>query len=121
MPYIPESKSAPGSQLRRPTSGGIVLDHVVTANIMPTVDIEGIATAKIDPTTRILPEIGRHSMTNIHAPRGAPSSISSESFLKSRASFSPEFIHNELNTRIARTSNLYAEAPRFRNDVDLLA
>jgi hypothetical protein len=93
----------------------------ISANIMPTFDVEGVATAKISPTTRILPEMGRHSMANIHAPRGAPSSISSESYLKSRASFSPEFIHNELNTRIARTSNLYADAPRFKNDVDLLA
>jgi hypothetical protein len=33
----------------------------------------------------------------------------------------PEFQQNIMATRIQRTSNLYAETPRFRNQLDILA
>jgi hypothetical protein len=120
-PNITDTKpaTAPFSQTR--SSAELSFDQDFSANIMPMFDAIGTELTKIDPTSRILPEIGRHSMPHIRAPRGAPSAISAEHFLKSRISLSPEFVHNEAATRIARTSNLYAETPRFRNEVDILA
>mgnify|MGYP006080367087 CR=1 FL=1 len=120
-PYIISPKPATAPLLGTRSSTGLVLDQNITANPMPMFDATGTELTKIDPTSRILPEMGRHSMPHIRAPRGAPSTISAERFLKSRISLSPEFVHNEAATRVARTSNLYAETPRFRNEVDILA
>jgi hypothetical protein len=120
-PYINDPKPATAPFSRTRSSTGLLLDQNTSANPMPMFDAIGTELTKIDPTSRILPEMGRHSMPHIRAPRGAPSTISAEHFLKSRISLSPEFVHNEAATRIARTSNLYAETPRFRNEVDILA
>ena len=120
-PYITDLKPVTAPFSRTRFSTGSVFDEEMSANTMPIIDGAGTELTKIDPTSQILPEIGRHSMAHIRAPRGAPSSISAEHFLKSRISLSPEFIHNESASRIARTSNLYADTPRFRNEVDILA
>ena len=57
----------------------------------------------------------------ISSPRLAPSAISTEQALRARALMMPEFQQNIMATRIQRTSNLYAETPRFRNQLDILA
>ena len=57
----------------------------------------------------------------IASPRLAPSAISTEQALQSRALLMPEFKQSVLATRILRTSNLYADTPRFRNQLDILA
>jgi hypothetical protein len=57
----------------------------------------------------------------ISSPRLAPSAISSEQALQARTLLTPEFQQNVMATRILRTSNLYAETPRFRNQLDILA
>jgi len=57
----------------------------------------------------------------ISSPRLAPSAISTEQALSARALMMPEFQQNIMATRIQRTSNLYAETPRFRNQLDILA
>ena len=54
-------------------------------------------------------------------PRLAPSAVSSEQALQARAMMTPEFQQNIMMSRILRTSNLYAETPRFRNQLDILA
>ena len=53
--------------------------------------------------------------------RQAPSAISSEQFLAAKAMMSPGFQHNAMATKISHISNLYSEAPRFRDQVDILA
>ena len=57
----------------------------------------------------------------ISSPRLAPSALSAEQALSARALMMPEFQQNIMATRIQRTSNLYAETPRFRNQLDILA
>ena len=57
----------------------------------------------------------------ISSPRLAPSAISAEQALSARALMMPEFQQNIMATRIQRTSNLYAETPRFRHQLDILA
>ena len=53
----------------------------------------------------------------ISHPRQAPSAISSEQFLAARSLMAPAFQHNILATKMARISNLHAEAPRFRDQI----
>ena len=57
----------------------------------------------------------------IYHPRQAPSAVLSENFLAARASLSPGFIHNIVQTNIARVSNAYRDVPQFRNELDILA
>jgi hypothetical protein len=57
----------------------------------------------------------------ISHPRQAPSAVSSEQFLAARSLMAPAFQHNILATKMARISNLHAETPRFRDQIDLLA
>lgn len=97
------------------------LQQVTGANLVPILGDAIAEISKINAGNSIIPEMARHSSAQILAKRGAPSSISSESFLKSRSLFSPEFIHNEAASRISRLSDSYREAPRFRSDVDMLA
>ena len=54
-------------------------------------------------------------------PRLAPSAVSSEQFLSARSLMAPVFKHNIMATKIAHISNLHAEAPRFRDQFDILA
>ena len=50
-----------------------------------------------------------------------PEAISSENFLAARALMSATFVHNIATTKEARVSNLYKEAPKFRDQIDILA
>lgn len=97
------------------------LGQVKNANGMPILSEAVTKISKINAGNSIIPEMRQHSGSQIFAKRSAPSAISSERFLKSKALFSPEFIHNEAASRINRVSNLYQEAPRFINDIDILA
>ncbi len=54
-------------------------------------------------------------------PRQAPSSITSEQFFSARQLLSPGFMNNAAATKIARISNLHADAPRFSGQIDILA
>lgn len=57
----------------------------------------------------------------IASPRLAPSAVTAEYALNARISFSPEFKHHMLQTRINLTSNTLASLPRFRDQIDILA
>jgi hypothetical protein len=54
-------------------------------------------------------------------PRMAPSAVTSEQYLIAKAGSAPVFVHNVASSKIARISNLYADAPRFASQVDILA
>ena len=91
------------------------------ANIMPTLQqtIYGLAPVENVGKSNRYEESGTQS--KISHPRLAPSSISSEEYLKARFTFSPLYNHNMAATRDARTSNIHEEAPRFKDQIDLLA
>jgi hypothetical protein len=92
------------------------------ANIVPSnrQSVSGITSKSASET--LTRDYARHVQpTLITHPRQAPSSVSSEQFLAARNLLSPAFQHNVMATRIARTSNLHVEAPRFRDQIDILA
>jgi len=60
-------------------------------------------------------------ISQIRSARQAPSTVLTEEYLKARSALGPVYIQNMSATRTERISNLYADAPRFRNQVDILA
>ncbi|MAK10901.1 MAG: hypothetical protein CBC43_003270 [Rhizobiales bacterium TMED83] len=54
-------------------------------------------------------------------PRQAPSTVLTETYLAARAGFLPAFQHNIAAVRLALTSSMHADMPRFSGQVDLLA
>ena len=73
------------------------------------------------PISRIFSEHSGLPVSQIRSTRQAPSAILTEQYLKARAALGPVYIQNMSATRTERISNLYADAPRFRNQVDILA
>ena len=66
-------------------------------------------------------EFHRKPLQRIYNSRSAPSAISSENYLAARALISQAFVHNIAITKQARISNLYKDAPEFRDQIDILA
>ena len=121
VPYTLDQKPLTVPLSRERALAGAFTEQNSFANSVPNSMDFVTEVSQINPSNRVIPEQNRHSLSRIFSTRSAPSTISSESALKARAIYSSEFIHNEASTRIARSSNLYVDAPRFRNDVALLA
>lgn len=111
MPHIPPANSSATVGMTTASVGAnSVPNQRQTANgVLPI--------SQLDRSARYLPQ----QQPMIASPRLAPSTISTEQALASRAQLAPEFMHNVLSTRMLRTSNLYADMPRFRNQLDILA
>lgn len=54
-------------------------------------------------------------------PNRAPSALPAEQFLFARQGLAPAYSHNIAATKIARISNLFADAPNFRSQLDIVA
>jgi hypothetical protein len=95
--------------------------HTTVARVMPTL-VQG--TKAVAPSTQpydLAQDFHRKPLQQVYNPRQAPSAITSENFLAARALMSATFVHNIAMTKEARISNLYKDAPKFRNDIDILA
>ena len=91
-----------------------------SANVMPTLALPANGNEEISPSARVLPDFANLQHAKIYSPRQAPSAVTSENFLAARASLSPGFVHNAAHSNIARISDMYRDAPRFRNEIDIL-
>ena len=93
---------------------------ISSASLVPTPrqTVNGIEA--IHPSGRVTPDFTNMQHARIYSPRQAPSAITSENFLAARASLAPGFVHNAAQSNIARISNMYRDAPRFRNEIDIL-
>lgn len=119
-PLIPVTASPPATASMPAALGASV--NSFDANIVPSgrqtmLGVTGkpsTETLSRDYTRQPQPMIISH-------PRQAPSAVSSEQFLAARSLMAPAFQHNIMATKMARISNLHAEAPRFRDQVDILA
>ena len=119
-PLIPVTSPLPTAASIPATLGASV--NTFDANIVPSgrqtmLGISGkpaTETLSRDYTRQPQPMIISH-------PRQAPSAVSSEQFLAARSLLAPAFQHNILATKMARISNLHAEAPRFRDQIDIVA
>lgn len=57
----------------------------------------------------------------IRSRRGAPSAITAENVLKARAALENAYMHNMAATKQEYISNSHADAPNFRNQLDIMA
>jgi hypothetical protein len=93
----------------------------IAANSVPSLRQTGYG---LEPVGMINPpykDYNQRPATVISHPRFAPSSVTSEQFFSARALLSPGYIHQSAASKIARISNLYADTPRFSQQVDILA
>ncbi len=95
--------------------------HTTVARVMPTLPQGTKAVAPSTQTHGLAKEFHQKPLQQIYNPRQAPSAISSENFLAARALMSATFVHNIAMTKESRISNLYKEAPKFRDHIDILA
>ena len=121
---IPPHSDTPSAGKAKPVSGQANAvttgSGMSSANLMPTPrqTINGIEA--VHPPARTVPDFSNMQHARIYSPRQAPSAITSENFLAARANLSPGFVHNSAQSNIARISNMYRDAPRFRNEIDIL-
>ena len=121
MAFIPSNNSA----LTRPNPALLIDEgaprHSTVARVVPTLPQD---TKTVSPSPQpydLAREFHRRPLQQVYNPRQAPSAVSSENFLAARALMSAAFIHNIAMTKEARISNLYKDAPEFRDQIDILA
>jgi len=121
MAFIPSNNSS----LIRPNVASLIDEgaprHTGVARVMPTLP-QG--TKAVSPSAQphdLAGEFHKRPLQQVYNPSQAPSAISSENFLAARALMSATFIHNIAMTKEARISNLYKDAPKFREQIDILA
>jgi hypothetical protein len=95
--------------------------RITDASSVPTLRQTTQGVEALLEAPRVSPQFSGLSLGQIRSSRQAPSSIVTEQFLASRISLSPAYIENMAASRAERISNLYADAPRFRNQIDILA
>ena len=66
-------------------------------------------------------EYNHTNLPFIRSRRGAPSAVTAESVLKARAALDQAYMHNVAATKREYISNSHADAPRFRNQLDVMA
>ena len=92
-----------------------------SASFMPA---ERQTSGYIEPAESVSRIYSEHSglpISQIRSIRQAPSAIVTEQYLLARAASNPVYIQNMSATRTERISNSYSDAPRFRNQIDILA
>ena len=121
MAFIPPNNGS----LARPNPTLLTVEgaprHTTGAKGMPTLP-QG--TKAVSPNAQpydLAKEFHKRPLQQIYNPRQAPSAISSENFLAARALMSATYTHNIAMTKEARISNLYKDAPKFRDQIDILA
>jgi hypothetical protein len=116
IPVVPAAYPSTGAHM--PGSG--VDSRAIGASSVPNGRQTGTGLVPVQTLERSDQDY-RRRMPMITSPRLAPSAISTEQALQARSLLTPEFQHNVMATRILRTSNLHAETPRFRSQLDILA
>lgn len=92
-----------------------------SASLMPVERQTNVFIEPAQPISRIFSEHSGLPISQIRSARQAPSAIVTEHYLQARAASNPVYIQNMSATRTERISNSYSDAPRFRNQIDILA
>jgi len=93
----------------------------VSASSVPSLRQTGHGVEPVGMVNQTYKDYSQRPATVISHPRFAPSAITSEQFMNARALLSPGYIHQSAASKIARISNLYADAPRFSQQINILA
>ena len=92
-----------------------------SASLMPVERQTSSYVEPAEPISRIFSEHSGLPVSQIRSIRQSPSAIVTEQYLQARAASGPVYIQNTSSVRSERISNLYADTPRFKNQVDILA
>ena len=95
-------------------------DHLTVAKGVPTQGGIEKAVAPANHSFNLGGQFHRKPLQRIYSPSSAPSAVSSENFLAARALLSQVFVHNIAMTKQARISNLYKDAPEFKEQLNIL-
>ena len=93
----------------------------VLATTMPSERQSSIGIVRSEQTIGTNGSYEKWKRSKLFNPRQAPSAVTTENFLKSKADFSPTYVHNIALTKKALTSVMMAGKPRYPEKVDLLA
>ena len=93
----------------------------IVARDVPTLNGASTGVVAVGHSFDLSREFHKKPLQRIYNPRSAPSAVSSENFLAARALLSNVFVHNIASTKQARISNLYKDAPEFRDQLNILA
>lgn len=96
-------------------------EHLAFAKDVPTLQQAVRVVEQAPQSPELAREFHRKPLQQIYSPRQAPSAVSSENYLAARALMTGTFVHNIAMTKEARISNLYKDAPEFRDQIDILA
>jgi len=113
QPLRPHPENGLGQSVLR-TAG------ISSASLMPTSRQTVNGVEVIHPSSALPQNYQTMPQARIYHPKQAPSAVMSENFLAARAALNPGFVQNTAQTNIARISNLYRDAPRFWNELDIL-
>ena len=91
------------------------------ATYMPSLRQTAHGVGNLTQSEKKHPEYNHNNLPFIRSRRGAPSAITAENVLKGRASLEKAYLHNIAATKQEYISNSYADAPRFRNQLDVMA
>ena len=98
-----------------------IVSEQVNASDVPTEKQTTLGVDSLLSSPRISAEISGMALNQIRSVRQAPSAVITENFLAARALSMPGYVQNTASVRAERISNLYADVPRFRNQIDILA
>ena len=93
----------------------------VSANLMPSERQTSLGVTNPGAITKSNLEMKRFTSQRLYHPNGAPSAVSSENFLVSKALSTPIYTHNIAQTKYAHISSWLIEEPRFTKKISLLA
>ena len=109
------------SAIERTSKAARVPSATDSASLMPVERQTSSYVEPAEPISRIFSEHSGLPVSQIRSIRQSPSAIVTEQYLQARAASGPVYIQNTSSVRSERISNLYADTPRFKNQVDILA
>lgn len=102
-------------------SGVSAYSSVATATSVPDLrqTMEGVSA--VFPTDRLSRLDMGFSPITVYHPQLGPSAETTENALMARSLLMPMYAHDSAATRMARLSNLFRDAPRFGNAINICA
>ena len=95
--------------------------QMADATYMPSQRQTAYGVGNLAQSEKKHPEYTHNNLPFIRSRRGAPSAITAENVLKARASLDQVYMHNMAATMREYISNSLADAPNFRNQLDIMA
>ena len=100
---------------------GAKTTHMADATYMPSERQTAYGIGNLAQSEKKHSEYTHNNLPFIRSRRGAPSAITAETVLRARASLDQVYMHNVAATMQEYISNSLADAPNFRNQLDIMA